>query len=206
MKKLAPEVCPICGEGTWQPHSDGTYVFRHGRKEHKVPGQHYALCDKCGLRGYLPGQREENSRLVKAYQDSQVGYISPSDVLAVREKYQLTQTQANLIFGGGTQGFSKWERGVTSPAGPTARLIKLALRYPEVMRELGKEAGIELASAMPKEDVRVRVVHVVVDEQSRDNLFPIGLCVKPDYLSEADDTNITAWPNQNPSKKRAYLN
>ena len=141
---FAPESCPLCNNGIWKPYADGTYQFRYGRKSHSVSGQHYATCDKCGTRGYLPGQRDANQKLIREYQKAMPGYISPSDVLALREKYILTQEQAGLIFGGGKQGFSKWECGKTAPAGPTARLIKLALNIPDVMRILALDAGIQL--------------------------------------------------------------
>lgn len=141
---FTPERCPLCEGGMWKPYTDGTYQFRQGRKSHTVGGQHYAMCDKCGTRGYLPGQRDANQQLIREYQSALLGYISPSDVLAVREKYLLTQEQAGTIFGGGKQGFSKWECGKAAPAGPTARLIKLALKHPDVMRALAADAGVQL--------------------------------------------------------------
>lgn len=144
--KFHAEKCPICGKGMWVPHSDGVFRFRYGRKEHQVGGQHYAQCDDrvCRARGYLPGQRDANRVTIREYQAQLPGYISPSDVLAVREKYLLTQKAASLIFGGGVRSFSKWERGETAPAGPTARLIRFALKYPDVMKDLAAEVGIKV--------------------------------------------------------------
>ncbi len=141
---FAPEPCPLCKGGIWKPYTDGTYQFRHGRKSHSVSGQHYAMCGKCGTRGYLPGQRDANQQSIREYQNTLLGYVSPADVLALREKYLLTQEQAGVIFGGGKHGFSKWECGKATPAGPTARLIKLALKLPDVMRALAADAGVQL--------------------------------------------------------------
>lgn len=158
---FASESCPICELGKWQPKSDDVHLIRHGRKTYRVTGLHYAICNKCGTRGYLPGQRKANRLLVQKFQETLPWYVSPSDVLAVREKYRLTQKQANEIFGGGSQGFSKWERGIASPAGPTARLIKTALKYPEVMRTLAKESGVELTEQIVSRDAsQVFVVNV----------------------------------------------
>ena len=72
----------------------------------------------------------------------------------------LTQKQANQIFGGGVQSFSKWERGTSSPAGPTARLIRLALKHADVMAALANEVGVRISDSIikaskPKQDVRV---------------------------------------------------
>lgn len=142
--KFECERCPLCKDGTWRPHADGTYKFLYARKSYRVSGQHYALCDKCATRGYLPGQRAANQQLIFEFQRALPGYISPSDVLSLREKYLLTQEQAGMIFGGGKQAFSKWECGKATPAGPTARLIKLALKSPEAMTILSTDAGVHL--------------------------------------------------------------
>lgn len=136
--------CPLCRNGKWKEFTDGEFNFRHGRKTYTVPGLHHAVCEECGTRGYLPGQRAHNKYIVEQYQSGMEGYISPSDVLSVREKYCLSQVDAVKIFGGGTQAFSKWERGTASPAGPTARLLKLALEVPAAMRYLAERAGVEL--------------------------------------------------------------
>lgn len=207
MKKIfLSENCPVCEIGRWEPKSDEVYAFRYGRKEHRLTGLHYALCNKCGTRGYLPGQRQENQKLVHQYQAKLVGYISPSDVLALREKYLLTQKQAQKIFGGGSQSFSKWERGITSPAGPTARLIKLALRYPEVMRDLARDAGVRIAESIASE----KPSHVFVY-----NVKTIGGAtshIEDDIFQSSDiDVEQDEYPWSQKAKKHhrkefAYLN
>ena len=141
---FSSEKCPICNKGIWHPLSNGIHKFRHGRRPHVVNGMHFAVCDECNTQGFLQGQRDENQGLIQEYMKTLIEYVSPSDILALREKYLLTQEQAGMIFGGGKQGFSKWERGMTAPAGPTARLIKLALKNPDSMRELAVQAGIQL--------------------------------------------------------------
>ncbi len=167
MKKFVPEICPLCGEGQWVPFCDDKYEFRHGRKNHVVEGINYAQCSCCKVRGFLPGQRDANFALIKAYQGKLPGFISRSDLLALREQYGLTQQDANLIFGGGTQGYSKWERGLNVPAGPTARLIKMALKFPEVLKTLAAEVGIDVVvphGADERSQSRVVTVYVTSQE------------------------------------------
>lgn len=137
------EMCPICDSGEFEPHDDGTHNFRHGRKTYIVKGLQYALCTACGTSGYLPGQRKANSKLIKEFQASLVDYISPSDVLSVREKYSLTQKQASQLFKGGVNGFSKWERGVAFPSAGTAMLMKVALASNEAMQTLVEIANVD---------------------------------------------------------------
>jgi len=136
--------CPLCRKGHWNAHADGEYKFSHGRKSYVVKDQLYALCDYCETRGYLPGQRDLNKKAIREFQSKLLDYISPSDVLAVREKYCLTQIEAAKIFGGGKQGFSKWERGTATPSGTTARMLKLALEVPQAMKYLAAQANVEL--------------------------------------------------------------
>ena len=155
---FTPTQCPICDTGLWLPMADGRFTFRHGRKEHFVGNQNYAKCNNCGAEGFLPGQRAANDASVRDFQRKLPGYISPSDVLAVREKYMLTQEQAGLIFGGGTQAFSKWECGKTQPAGPTGRLLQLALKSDSTMRELAAQVNVELPNFLPANVVERRAI------------------------------------------------
>lgn len=155
LNKFAAEICPICQKGSFEPFSDGIYNFKHARKIHAVPGQHYAKCMECGTRGYLPNQRTANLDMIKEYQRHLPDYISPSDILAVREKYSLTQKEANILFGGGTQGFSKWERGLAVPAGPTARLMKLALESTDSLKILAKIVNVEIPALQEVNSDRV---------------------------------------------------
>jgi HTH-type transcriptional regulator/antitoxin MqsA len=144
MTKIFPSMmCPICEIGELKSISDGVFTFRHGKKSYNVPGQHHAECSECGTSAYLPNQRKINSELIAEFQAGLVDYVSPSDVLAVRERYSLTQKQASQIFKGGINGFSKWERGVAFPSGATAMLIKVALASPDAMKELAKIAGVD---------------------------------------------------------------
>lgn len=203
--KFIGEHCPICESGRWEPKSDEVCLFRNGRKVHKIIGLHYALCNICGTRGYLPGQRKENQHLIQNYQSSLPGFVSPSDVLAVREKYELTQKQANQIFGGGSQGFSKWERGVTSPAGPTARLIKLALKYPEVMRALAIESDIKLAMPVTaysnRNVVIIRNIRIEKNPSNFDNSFTDN-----DSIFEVEQDDLWSVMEKNQPQARTYLN
>jgi len=204
--KFLCEQCPICDSGEWQPKSDDVYTFRHGRRTHQVAGLHHAICNKCGTRGYLHGQRKANQLLVKKYQETLLGYVSPSDVLAVRERYLLTQTQANKIFGGGSQGFSKWERGITSPAGTTARLIKLALKYPEVMRALANESGVELTVPVVSHHTPLVVIVSRVSVEKIQNYCDDNATCNDSSFDVEQDENI--WPvmERNHHKAHTYLN
>lgn len=80
-----------------------------------------------------------NKAKIDAYQRSIVG-LMPQDILALREKYMISQQQAAAIFQCGKTQFSKWERGEHAPTGPTAILLRKALENQELMRELAADA------------------------------------------------------------------
>lgn len=161
--KFENENCPICGEGQWADHSDGTHTFRHKNKEHNVTGMHYALCDHCGTRGFLKGQITANKKRIAEYEDRLRDYISPSNILRIRERYDLSQKDAAKIFQCGPTQFSKWERGIVAPTGATAVLLRLALNDPEVMRKLAADAGVaaNLPAVKPVQAVAPRHLQVI---------------------------------------------
>lgn len=200
-KNFSAVICPICDEGQFEPFDDDVFTFRHGGKQYSVPHLNYAKCNVCGTSGYLPGQRKLNSELISEFQAELVDYISPSEVLAVRERYSLTQRQASQIFRGGENGFSKWERGVVSPSGPTAMLIKVALRSAEAMRNLAKIARVDfpiIDNANQQEGI-----HLVSDASEkpphpRDKV--IIVCTHMEYSDESDideeNEKITPWKSE----------
>lgn len=160
--KFDNETCPICGEGQWVDHGDGTHTFRHKNKAHNVTGMHYAVCEHCGTRGFLKGQIAANKKRIAEYEDSLRDYISPSNILRIRERYDLSQKDAAKLFQCGPTQFSKWERGIVAPTGATAVLLRLALQDTEVVRKLASEAGIaaKLPQVKAERAEPMRVVYI----------------------------------------------
>lgn len=204
-------MCPLCESGEFTPFSDGVHSFRHGKKKHEVKGLQYARCSNCETTGYLPGQRKFNAELISKYQAKIPEYISPSDVLAVRERYSLTQKEASKIFKGGPNGFSKWERGIAFPSGPTAMLIKVALSSIEAMRELAKIADVDIPIVDSKFAAK-EVVHQPVDQPSVLNV--IVQCTHAEYVDDYverndvgfDSEKIGIWTAENQPTNISSLN
>jgi len=149
------ELCPICDIGHLIVHNDDTFKFRYARKEYVANGLVYVRCGNCNTKTYLTGQREYNKKLIEEFQKTLVTYMSPSDILALREKYNLPQSMAAKIFGGGVNAFSKWERGEVIPSEPTAKIMRLALNNPAYMKDLADLSGVAIESeAKPIKDRR----------------------------------------------------
>lgn len=126
------------------PSNDLRHKFRYGPNEHLVEGLSHATCDRCGTSAYLQGQLAKNIERIEAVQKRLVKIIGPSEILALRAKYSLSQAQAAKIFGGGANAFSKWERGEVIPTESTANLLRLAFESEDAMIRLAKHAGVKL--------------------------------------------------------------
>ena len=59
-----------------------------------------------------------------------------SDVVRVRLKSGLTQAQFASILGVSKRTLEQWEQGRREPSGAAKTLLKIAERYPEVLREI----------------------------------------------------------------------
>lgn len=64
------------------------------------------------------------------------GTPSPTTIRRVRTKLKLSQRDAGALLKVGENAFDKYERGLTSPSGPTVQLLKLLDRHPEMADEL----------------------------------------------------------------------
>jgi HTH-type transcriptional regulator / antitoxin MqsA len=61
---------------------------------------------------------------------------SLATIRRVRAKLKLSQREAGALLKVGESAFDKYERGLVEPSGPTAQLIKILDRHPELADEL----------------------------------------------------------------------
>ncbi|MEL7631735.1 type II TA system antitoxin MqsA family protein [Pectobacterium aroidearum] len=62
--------------------------------------------------------------------------IEPEYIVSVRKKLGLSQAAAGVIFGGGKNGFCRYELGKAKPHPSTVRLLKLLDRHPDLLNEI----------------------------------------------------------------------
>ncbi|MCC2960948.1 type II toxin-antitoxin system MqsA family antitoxin [Massilia sp. IC2-278] len=144
-------ICPVCGASALTEKHDHSFFFNHGRKLKEVPNLSQTLCSACGVSMFLPSQLKENNRRVKDFQAKLEDYISPEQILELREKYKITQVDANKIFGGGPTAFSKYERGLSNPTASASRQMLAALRDPSFMRSVADSRGVRVNVCTPIE-------------------------------------------------------
>jgi DNA-binding transcriptional regulator YiaG len=68
--------------------------------------------------------------------------MTPAQVRDIRKQFDLSQVAAGKIFGGGSRGFYKYERGECKPSAGLARLLWLAANVDGVFDAL--VAAVEL--------------------------------------------------------------
>ncbi len=73
---------------------------------------------------------------LRALKEKIEGVPSPATIRSVRAKLKLSQREAGAILKVGQNAFDKYERGLVEPSGPTAQLIKILDRHPEIADEL----------------------------------------------------------------------
>lgn len=159
--KNEKNICPVCGEKSLLEVLDYKYSFRHGRKEHVVDGLAKSECSECGASMFMPEQLDKNNEKVKLFQSSLKDFISATKILELREKYKITQSQANIIFGGGPTAFSKYERGLASPTAGNARLMLAALKNPKFMASLAEVQNIKISFSSASQECTREFLDVI---------------------------------------------
>lgn len=73
---------------------------------------------------------------LRALKEKLEGMPSPATIRRVRVKLKLSQREAGALLKVGESAFDKYERGLIEPSGPTAQLIRILDRHPEIAEEL----------------------------------------------------------------------
>jgi len=134
-------MCPVCGQAALKPliYSD---TFRHDERDLVVDGLEAYQCASCRSDPMFPEQIRRNERRIKEAKRLADGLMSGTQIREARELLGLSQQEAATIFGGGTNGFSKYERGETAQSVAMDRLLRLVMADPSRLDELRAMAGM----------------------------------------------------------------
>lgn len=103
----------------------------------------FSLCNECGRDFLTKEQIQSNDARLRDAKKSVDGLLSSSEIYSARTKLGLTQDQASLVFGGGKNAFSKYERAEVSQSAAMDKLIRICLRHPNVFSELLISSGVK---------------------------------------------------------------
>jgi HTH-type transcriptional regulator/antitoxin MqsA len=125
--------CYSCGHGTLE-HRNKLQVFSYKGKSISLE-QSGMWCDFCE-EGVLSGDDiavTENA--FDAFKLKVDDLLNPEQIRHIRKDIlKLTQEEAGRIFGGGKNGFSRYERGETRPLPAISNLLKMFERHPEDLK------------------------------------------------------------------------
>lgn len=138
---LEHSICPVCGQPGLMPviYSD---IFKHNERDLVVRELERYDCPSCKREPMFPDQIRRNERRIREARRLADGLLSGSEIRRAREVLGLSQQEAAAIFGGGTNGFSKYERGETAQSVAMDRLLRLVIADPSKLDELRAMAGM----------------------------------------------------------------
>jgi len=132
--------CNECGLGTLSPATwEGS--FRHGDGSLTVSELECHRCSCCDADPVFAEQIRRNQARVADAKRAHDGMLTGAEIRALRERLGLSQQQAAVVFGGGANAFSKYERGDVIQSAAMDRLLQLAAAIPAAFENLCLQAG-----------------------------------------------------------------
>jgi len=126
--------CKLCGSHEIQQYTEVEPVT-YKEAVLQVPME-YSVCANCGREFIATEQIRRNDAAVRDAKRAQDGLLTGSDIVRLRSKLKLNQEMAALLFGGGRNAFSKYERGEVTQSAAMDRLLRLCSRHPELVNDL----------------------------------------------------------------------
>ena len=100
----------------------------------QVTGEFCLACDESILDA---SESRRTMELMSAFSKQvNASFVDPDFIASVRKKLNLDQREAGEIFGGGVNGFSRYENGKTKPPVALVKLLKVLDRHPELLGEV----------------------------------------------------------------------
>ena len=156
-------ICPVCEEG--QLH-ETTFSddFKHGGATIHVEDLECFECNSCGADPVLKDQIRHNHLRVANAKRVSDELLLGEDIKAIRKDLGLSQSDAAILFGGGANAFSKYERGDVIQSKSMDKLLRLASKNPIIMFELEELAGLQVKRVEQYTDRYVKKQEIVLEQ------------------------------------------
>ena len=105
------------------------------------------FCDGCGTISYVGSQISEHELAHAAAIRAIDGLLSPQDLLKIRLKYRLKQTDMEQMLATGPKTWTRWERGKVPHSRATDKLIRLIAEDSQIAKRLFEDAKVNNAEA-----------------------------------------------------------
>jgi HTH-type transcriptional regulator/antitoxin MqsA len=170
---ISNTVCPVCEQGrlTAGLHNE---EIRHDGATILVRDLEYCRCDTCGADPVLTEQIKRNQIRIADARRAHGGLLTCAEIRQARELAGISQADAARIFGGGTNAFSKYERGEVEQSVAMDRLLRIVKDFPGLTNYLASYAGVSV-SAIPLSTGYVAVSRQLAVESSEYRKSPSKL-------------------------------
>ncbi|WP_416137202.1 type II toxin-antitoxin system MqsA family antitoxin [Halomonas sp. HK25] len=126
--------CKLCGSHEIQQYTEVEPV-KYKEAVLQVPME-YSVCANCGREFVATEQIRRNDAAARDAKRAHDGLLTGNDIVRLRSELDLNQEMAALLFGGGRNAFSKYERGEVTQSAAMDRLLRLCSRHPELVDDL----------------------------------------------------------------------
>ena len=106
----------------------------------------YSICNDCEREFVSKQQILANDSRIRDAKKTVDGLLTSTEIYHARTSLGLTQEQASLVFGGGKNAFSKYERAEVSQSAAMDKLIRICLKHQSILSELLASAVIKASS------------------------------------------------------------
>lgn len=132
--------CPSCGGRKMTREENRSETIRYGGESITLSGLAGWFCPEChdGVFDDESSARHAaagDELILRARQKSR------KEVRRIRKKLGLTQKEAAVIFGGGVNAFSRYERGEVEPNAAIRHLLRLLDAHPDLLEEIRGKAA-----------------------------------------------------------------
>jgi HTH-type transcriptional regulator/antitoxin MqsA len=145
---ISNTVCPVCDEGrlTAGLHNE---EISHDGVTLLVRDLEYCRCDACGADPVLTEQIKRNQIRIADARRTHGRLLTCAEIRQARELAGISQADAAKIFGGGTNAFSKYERGEVEQSVAMDRLLRIVTDFPGLTHYLASYAGVSVSAVPP---------------------------------------------------------
>jgi len=138
---MTVSACLKCGECAVRERRADLRIERSGRE--KIFSDWQMFCSSCENVSYEGHQISEHERARADAIRELEGLLSPDELLAIRTKYQLKQTDLEQMLSTGPKTWTRWERGKIPQSKAADTLIRIIATDPGVARWLMLQAGVD---------------------------------------------------------------
>jgi putative zinc finger/helix-turn-helix YgiT family protein len=124
--------CPVCGTSTIKKVKR-PYETKYDGQVVSLPNAEMFKCSNCNEEFFLPDQARAISIAVKNEVRRLSGLLAPEQILAIREKLSLTQTQLEHLFDQGPKVVTRWESGRVIQNKNADTILRMLDRNPKLL-------------------------------------------------------------------------